>query len=114
MRWRRTASVSALLGALGGKRLRRNAEDQIRVGRETAPDFALAGRRHAGKVAVEIEQVGDELEVQMRRPPAVDLRRANCPQPFASGNGLADAQTRQRLGTQVTVQSVEGRDHCQG
>ena len=51
------------------------AEEQIRVGADAAPDVGLVAQRDARQVA---DQVGEELQVQVRLPAAVDL---GCAEP---------------------------------
>ena len=73
----------------------RNSKYQVRVGRDAAPNFALAGQRTAIEVAGNVEHVGDDLEVHMRPPVAVDGRGANPADARAARDGLANAQARQ-------------------
>ena len=90
--------------ALGG-----NAEDQIWIRREARPDRALAGIGHAGEIAIQVEQVSDDLEVQMWRPIAIDRRRANAADLFAARHRLAGAAAFERILAEVAVEREEGR-----
>ena len=103
-------SVSDRLGGAGGKSASGNAHEEIRIGREAAPDRALAGRRHAGEVATEAEQVGDDLEMQMRRPAAIHGGRAERGDALRRAPPAAPrSETGQRLTAQVPVQREERR-----
>src|SRR5262245_36140697 len=69
------------------------AENQVRIRRETAPNLALARAADAGKIAIGIERIGDDLEVQMRRPSAVFAGRAEACDLFALRYRAAYAQS---------------------
>src|SRR5262245_24657802 len=79
------------------------AENQVRIGREAAPNLALARPADAGEIAIGIEQIGDDLEVQVRRPSAVFDGRTEAGDLFAFRYGAAYAQTFQRLRDKVAV-----------
>ena len=51
----------------------REAEQQVRVGADAAVEVGLLGQRDALEIA---DQIGEELEVDVRLPAAVDLGRA--------------------------------------
>jgi hypothetical protein len=92
-----------------GKAVGRNAENQVRVRRKAFPDRALAGIRHAGEIAIQLEQIGDNLEMQMRRPVAIVRRRANAANLLAARYGLASMAAFERIFAQVAVEREESR-----
>src|SRR5262245_31622172 len=85
----------------------RYAENQIRVRRKAPPDVALARAADAGKIAIPTEQVGDDLKVQVRRPPAIFTGRAQARDLFAFRGRLAGAQAFERFRAQMAVERVE-------
>ena len=87
----------------------RNAQQHVRVGREAQVDRPLARRRHAGEVGVQLQQVRDDLQVQVRRPVAVGRRRPDCPHLFAGGDALPHLHAIQRANRQVAVERVKRR-----
>lgn len=101
------ASVSFGVGAGGGKAIGGNANHKIWVGGEAGPDFALRGKGDAGEIGVEVEQVEDELEVEVRRPAAIFLHGAEGGEFFSAGDGLADLQLLQSCDREVAVEGEE-------
>ena len=108
-RARRAASVSARAGAPAGKALGGHAGEQVGIGRERGPDGALRGGGHAGKVAVQVQRIDDELQVEVGRPAAVDRRGAQRGDLLSGGDGLADGDHGERFAAQVTVEREERR-----
>ncbi len=90
--------------ALGG-----HARDEIRIGAERAPHRALRGQRDAGEVGAEAQDIGDELEVQMRRPSAVHCGRTERRDLVARAHRASDLEIIERLPAQVSVQREELR-----
>jgi hypothetical protein len=88
--------------ALGG-----HARNQVGVGRERQPDVALGSARDPGEVAIEAEQVGDDLQVQVRRPPAVLEGLAEGANALTGRDGLPRAEICNRRGGEVAVERVE-------
>ena len=78
----------------------RQPEQQVRVRADAAEEVGLLGQRDAVQVP---DEVGEQLQVQVRLPAAVDLRRAEPRDHVA----LAHLAGRQRLGVQVPVQRPE-------
>ena len=87
----------------------RDPDDEIRIGTEVAPDRALRRPRHAGEVGVEAERVGEDLQMEMRRPVSVLRRHAERGDPVAAAHLGADAEAVERRAAEVTVERVEGR-----
>ncbi len=73
---------------IAGKILGGHANDEVGIGTQAEPDLALAGARHAWEFAFFIEQVGDDLEMEMRRPVAIDGVGANPGDGRSSGDRL--------------------------
>src|SRR5262245_4568032 len=88
------------------------AENQVRVGREATPNVALAREADAGKIAIGIERISNDLEVQVRRPSAVFTGRAEAGDLFAFRYGAAHAQPFERLRAQVAIEREEGLAAC--
>jgi hypothetical protein len=68
-----------------------------------------SGSATPGKALVELEQVEDQLEVQVRRPVAVAGRRADVPDRLSPGDGLADLEAGEGLLGEVAVEREERR-----
>ena len=79
----------------------RKPQQQVRVRADAAPDVGLVAQRHAWQVA---DEVGEELQVQVRLPAAVDLRRPE-PRDLLARADLAGGQ---RFGIEVPVERPEG------
>ncbi len=94
--------------AVRGKCFRGNLRNQVRVGTQAQPDVTLAGPRHAGKLALSVEQVGDELKMHVWRPAAVDLVTANFGKRRSLRNRLTRVEASERVLAQVTVKGVMG------
>jgi hypothetical protein len=75
--------------------------------REAAPNVAPARVTDARKIAIGIEQISDDLEVQMRRPSAVFAGRAEAGDLFALRYCLAYAQTFELLRAQMAIERIE-------
>ena len=54
-----------------------SSKDRVWIGRELQPDVAISSAADARKVAADVQQVDDQLKVQVRRPPTVDVRGSN-------------------------------------
>ncbi len=85
----------------------RDAQQHVRVRREAQVDRPLARRRHAGEVGVQLQQVRDDLQVQVRRPVAVGGRRPDRPHLLAGRNALPHVHPVQRANREVAVERVE-------
>ena len=72
------------------KSFRRHPDDQVRIGRKAPPHRALGRRRDTGKVGVPPEAVGDDLEMQVRRPTDVLVRCSQRGEALAAGDALSD------------------------
>ena len=94
--------------AVRGKCFRGNLRNQVRVGTQAQPDVPLAGPRHAGILALSVEQVGDELKMHVWRPAAVDLVTANFGKRRSLRNRFTRVEASERVLAQVTVKGVEG------
>ena len=97
------------VGSDGGEALRGDAQDEIGVGAERGPRLARAGRRDARKLAVAVEHVRDDLEVNVRRPVAVARRGAHGSDPRALRDGSPRGNAVDGFRREVTVQRVEHR-----
>ena len=95
-----------------GRRLRfhGNAEQPRRIGTERKPEIALRRTRHARIVCAEVEQVGHHLKVEMRRPSAVYVGRAELRDPFALRYPAARVHAVERIHAQVAVDRERGRE----
>ena len=78
----------------------RQSEQQVRVRAEAAPQVGLVAQRHAGQVG---DEVREQLQVQVRLPPAIDLPRAQ-PRDLLARAHLARGQ---RLRIEMAVQRPE-------
>src|SRR5262245_16951258 len=83
------------------------AENQVRVGREAKPNVALARAADAGKIAIRIERISNDLEVQVRRPSAVFAGRADAADHFAFRYWAAHAQAFERIRAEMAIERVE-------
>ncbi len=72
-----------------GKTISGNPDEKIRIGREAGPDCALGSEGDAREIGVEVEQVEDELEMEMRRPTAIFMDGAEGGEFFSASDGLA-------------------------
>ena len=83
-----------------GRDAARQPEQQVRVRADAAPHVGLVAQRHAREVG---DQLREQLQVQVRLPAAVDLRRAE------PGDEVAGAHRpgRERRGVQMPVQREE-------
>ncbi len=107
--------VSEAARILGrGAEPRRPSEDQIGVGTEGEPGPAGARRGHAGKIPVGVEGVGEDLEVDVRRPVPVLGRRSDRADARPALDCLAGRQARDRVATEVSVEGEEGRGVLRG
>ena len=96
-------------GVLGGRPERRagNAQDEVGIGREREPDRALARRADPVEVAVPVQHVRDDLEVDVGRPVAVAGRRADRADALSARDRRPGRQRPDRVGRQVAVERVE-------
>src|SRR5579885_920341 len=85
-----------------------NARDKIGVGTEAQPERALARTRHAGEIADEVEHIGDDLEMQVRGPAAVDAHLADPRESRSPRYRLALVQAVERGEAQMAVEGIEG------
>ena len=85
------------------------AQQDARVGGEAQPNVLLAGKGHPRKGAFFVQQVGDQLEVEMRRPISVLRKVAEPGDLLTACQVTPDLQVVQGLCAQMPVQSVEGR-----
>src|SRR5207247_8532427 len=79
-------------------------QQQMWIGIETPPDRALAGVSNAGEIRAAIQQVHNDLEMDVRRPVAIFLRRADAANALAARELLADAEPNERVPRQVAIQ----------
>ena len=84
---------------VGRKKLHGNTHDEVRIGTQAQPDIALARKRHTGEIAYAVEQVGDDLQVQVRWPAAINEGAANFRKRRTPGDWLALVKTGQRVFT---------------
>ena len=89
------------------ERHRRNLQNEIRVRAKAQPDRPLTGRTHAIKAATIAQQIGDELEVKMGRPVAVDRVVTDGADLFAFADELTGVEIGQRFLAQMTVKRVK-------
>ena len=80
-------------------------QDQVRIRTKTEPHCALPRGAGARKISGIIEKVRNDLDVQMRRPMAVDGRVPDRPNASTLGDGHACRQPLQRLLIEMTIQS---------
>ena len=85
----------------------RQAEQPRRIGAERSPDGALTGPADPGKVRAQPKQVEDHLEVEVGRPSAIDLGRANRPELLAGLHLLPHRPPPERLPGEMAVERVE-------
>ena len=84
-----------------------DAQQRARVRRERPPDLSLARRADAVELAVPVQHVRHDLEVDVRRPVAVSGRRADRAHALPPRDLLARRQRLEAVGGQVAVQRVE-------
>ena len=84
---------------VGRKKLHGNTHDEVRIGTQAQPDIALARKRHTGEIAHAVEQVGDDLQVQVRWPAAINEGAANFRERRTPGDWFALVKTGQRVFT---------------
>src|SRR6516164_2985352 len=68
----RRQNILSRCGAAACVAVEGKTDDEIGIGAEAKPEGTLAGTRHSGKFSALAEQVNDDLEMQVRRPAAVD------------------------------------------
>src|SRR2546421_4569952 len=93
--------------ALSRKIVLGDAHHEIRIRTQTQPDVALAGSRHAWELACPVEEVGDDLKMQVWRPPPVGWIGTYPGERRSPGNGFAHVEASERVYAQVAVQREE-------
>ena len=97
----------------------RDAQHQVRVGKDAVPCVTLAGAHRTIHVAGYVEHVGGELHVHVRPPVPVGRVAADASELGALSDVLADVKRVQRVAREVPVEREElqrirvGRDMTQ-
>ena len=84
--------------------VRCDTQQQIRIRRKIGPHSAFRSQRDAGKIRAPIQQIGDHLKMQMRRPATVFRHRSDAADALTLRDRLANLQLAQRFARQMPVQ----------
>ena len=84
-----------------------NTQNEVGIGREREPDGALARRADPVEVAVPVQHVRDDLEVDVGRPVTVAGRRADRADALSARDRRPGRKRPDRVGRQVAVERVE-------
>lgn len=89
------------------------AEDQVGVGADRLPDIPKAFLPNAKEVPGGLrQQIGDDLEMQMRGPTAIFVPIAQMRDHLAGSHGIADLQKGWQGSGQMAVKRVKGNTIC--
>src|SRR5260370_3660511 len=91
----------------GWKAIGWNSQQQIRIWRKASPHWTLQSISHTGKIRAQLQQIENHLTMEMWRPAAVFLCRADAGELLAACDALSNLEVAKRLFGKMPVEREE-------